>query len=76
MQGILGIFNSRAAAEKAVQGLLATRISPQSIVLLSGEVGRGPNWIAFRPTTPSVTVWEKPWGLLWEEQWVRVPGWR
>jgi hypothetical protein len=40
MQGILGIFNSRAAAEKAVQGLLATRISPQSIVLLSGEVGR------------------------------------
>src|ERR1700687_4903122 len=40
MQGILGIFNSRAAGEKAVQGLLATRISPQSIVLLSGEVGR------------------------------------
>ena len=40
MPGILGIFRTRAAAEKAVQGLLATRISPQSIVFLSGEVGR------------------------------------
>jgi len=27
MQGILGIFRSRAAAEKAVLGLLATRIT-------------------------------------------------
>lgn len=40
MQGILGIFRSRASAEQAVQGLLAIPISPQSITLLSGEVGR------------------------------------
>ncbi len=40
MSGILGIFRARAAAEKAVQGLLATPISPQSIVFLSGEAGR------------------------------------
>jgi hypothetical protein len=40
VQGILGIFRSRPAAEKAVQGLLATRITPQSIIFLSGEVGR------------------------------------
>jgi hypothetical protein len=40
MQGILGIFRSRAAAAEAVQGLLANRISPQSIILLSGEAGK------------------------------------
>jgi hypothetical protein len=39
-QGILGIFRSRAAAAEAVQGLLANRISPQSIILLSGEAGK------------------------------------
>ena len=39
MQSILGIFNSRAAAEQAVQGLLATPISPQSITMLTGEAG-------------------------------------
>ena len=40
MQSILGIFESRAGAEQAVQGLLATRISPQSIIFLSGEAGK------------------------------------
>ena len=40
MQNILGIFSSRAAAEEAVQGLLATRIPPQSIIFLSGEAGK------------------------------------
>jgi hypothetical protein len=40
MQSILGIFESRAAAEQAVQGLLATPISPQSIMFLSGEAGK------------------------------------
>jgi hypothetical protein len=39
MQSLLGIFESRAAAEQAVQGLLATPISPQSIIFLSGEAG-------------------------------------
>jgi hypothetical protein len=40
MQSILGIFESRAGAEQAVQGLLATPISPQSIIFLSGEAGQ------------------------------------
>ena len=40
MQSILGIFESRTTAEKAVQGLLATPISPQSIIFLSGEAGK------------------------------------
>ena len=40
MQSILGIFESRTTAEKAVQGLLATPISPQSIIFLSGEAGQ------------------------------------
>ena len=40
MQSILGIFESRAGAEQAVQGLLATPISPQSIIFLSGEAGK------------------------------------
>ncbi len=39
MQSVLGIFETRAAAEQAVQGLLAARISPQSIVFLTGEAG-------------------------------------
>jgi hypothetical protein len=39
MQSILGIFESRTAAEQAVRGLLATPISPQSIIFLSGEAG-------------------------------------
>ena len=39
MQSILGIFESRAAAEQAVEGLLATPISPQSIMFLSGQAG-------------------------------------
>jgi hypothetical protein len=39
MESILGIFESRTTAEKAVQGLLATPISPQSIIFLSGEAG-------------------------------------
>jgi hypothetical protein len=39
MQSVLGIFGSRTTAEQAVQGLLATPISPQSIVFLSGESG-------------------------------------
>jgi hypothetical protein len=40
MHSILGIFESRTTAEKAVQGLLATPISPQSIIFLSGEAGK------------------------------------
>jgi hypothetical protein len=40
MQSILGIFESRATAEQAVQGLIATHISPQSIIFLSGEAGQ------------------------------------
>jgi hypothetical protein len=40
MQGVLGIFRSRGAAEEAVQGLLAMRISTQSIIFLSGEAGK------------------------------------
>jgi hypothetical protein len=40
MESILGIFESRTIAEKAVQGLLATPISPQSIIFLSGETGK------------------------------------
>jgi len=39
MQSVLGIFGSRTTAEQAVQGVLATPISPQSIVLLRGESG-------------------------------------
>lgn len=40
MKSILGIFESRTTAEKAVQGLLATPISPPSIIFLSGEAGK------------------------------------
>ncbi len=40
MQSVLGIFESRAGAEQAVQGLLAACISPQSIIPLSGETGK------------------------------------
>jgi len=40
MQNLVGIFPTRDAAELAVQGLLATAISPQSITLLSGEAGK------------------------------------
>lgn len=39
MESVLGIFSSRIRAEQAVQGLLATSISPQDITLLSGEAG-------------------------------------
>ena len=40
MQSVIGIFATRSAAELAVQGLLATPISPQSITLMSGEAGK------------------------------------
>jgi hypothetical protein len=40
MQSVIGIFATRSAAELAVQGLLATPISPQSITLVSGEAGK------------------------------------
>jgi phage-related tail protein len=40
MQSVVGIFATRGAADLAVQGLLATPISPQSITLLSGEAGK------------------------------------
>ncbi len=40
MQSVVGIFATRSAAESAIQGLLATPISPQSITLLSGEAGK------------------------------------
>jgi hypothetical protein len=40
MQSVLGIFDSRAVAEQAVQGLLATPIAPRSIIFLSGEAGK------------------------------------
>jgi hypothetical protein len=39
MQSIVGIFASRATAEAAVRGLLATPLPPQSITLLSGSTG-------------------------------------
>jgi hypothetical protein len=42
MQSVLGIFSSRMIAEQAAQALLAKSISPQSIVLLSGESGKAP----------------------------------
>ena len=40
MQSVLGIFDSRAAAEQAVQGLLAAPVAPPSIIFLSGEAGK------------------------------------
>jgi hypothetical protein len=40
MQSVLGIFDSREAAEQAVQGLLAAPIAPPSIIFLSGEAGK------------------------------------
>lgn len=40
MQSVLGIFDSRAVAEKAVQGLLAAPIAPPSIIFMSGEAGK------------------------------------
>ncbi len=40
MPNLVGIFPTRDVAELAVQGLLATAISPQSITLLSGEAGK------------------------------------
>ena len=40
MQSVLGIFDSRAAAEQAVQGLLATPIAPRFILFLSSEAGK------------------------------------
>lgn len=40
MQSVLGIFDSRAVAEQAVQGLLATPIAQRSIIFLSGEAGK------------------------------------
>jgi hypothetical protein len=40
VQSILGIFDSRAVAERAVQDLLATPIAPRSIIFLSGEAGK------------------------------------
>ena len=40
MQSVLGIFESRAGADQAGQGLLAARIPPQSINFLSGETGK------------------------------------
>lgn len=39
MQSIVGIFNSRLAAEQAVRGLVARGIPPGSVTLLSGEAG-------------------------------------
>jgi hypothetical protein len=39
MQSVVGIFASRSVAELAVQALLATPISPQSIALMTGEAG-------------------------------------
>lgn len=39
MQSMVGIFDSRLAAEQAVRGLMARGIPPQSITLLSGEAG-------------------------------------
>ena len=76
MQGILGIFSSRAAGEQAVKGLMATRISPQSIVLLSGEVGKAQ--LDSLPTVDAERngMGEAVGGLLWEERWVPVPGCR
>jgi hypothetical protein len=49
MQSVVGIFATRSAAELAVQGLLATPISPQSITLLTGEAGK--SQVASLPTT-------------------------
>lgn len=40
MQSVVGIFATRSAAELAVQGLLASPVSPQSITFLSGEAGK------------------------------------
>jgi hypothetical protein len=40
VQSVLGIFDSRAVAEQAVQGLLATPIAQRSIIFLSGEAGK------------------------------------
>ena len=40
MPNLVGIFPARDVIELAVQGLLATAISPQSITLLSGEAGK------------------------------------
>ena len=40
MQSVLGIFDSHAAAEQAVQGLLAAPIAAPSIIFLSGEAGK------------------------------------
>ena len=40
MQSVVGIFATRSAAELAVQGLMATPVSPQGITLLSGEAGK------------------------------------
>jgi len=39
-QTVLGIFDSRAVAEQAVQGLLATPIAPRFILFLSSEAGK------------------------------------
>src|SRR5438046_5604507 len=49
MQSVVGIFNSRVAAEQAVRGLLARGLSPQSITFLSGEAGSAQ--VANLPTT-------------------------
>src|ERR1700730_7493605 len=40
MQSVVGSFATRSAAELAVQGLMATPVSPQGITLLSGEAGK------------------------------------
>ena len=38
MESVLGIFSSRAGAEQAVQGLLATPIAPQAIIRFHQQI--------------------------------------
>jgi hypothetical protein len=38
MQSVVGIFPSRASAEPAVEGLLGSGVTQQSIIFLSGEL--------------------------------------
>ena len=37
MQSVVGIFSSLASAEQAVEGLLGSGLTQQSIIFLSGE---------------------------------------
>ena len=58
MQSVVGIFNSRVAAEQAVRGLLARGLSPQSITFLSGEAGSAQ--VANLPTTDAEPAGDDP----------------